>query len=81
MAEARRDAWHVASCGVSPAWSVVFLIFTSLMLLEKRLDRDFGSKKVNRKIKRAYAAYKEAVPVLLPELLPYGRFFGTGYSA
>ena len=51
------------------------------MLLEKRLDRDFGSKKVNRKIKRAYAVYKEAVPVLLPELLPYGRFFGTGYSA
>ena len=46
---------------VSPAWSAFFLVFTSLMLLEKRLDARFGGNP-------EYEAYKQRTSVLL--LLP-----------
>ena len=48
-------------CLVSPAWSFLFLLFTSLMLLEKRSDSKWGQYK-------AYNAYKAATPVLFPIL-------------
>ncbi|GMH86398.1 hypothetical protein TL16_g10525 [Triparma laevis f. inornata] len=44
---------------VSPFWSWFFLVFTSLMLLEKRLDKKFGGK-------AEYEAYKEGTSVLVP---------------
>ena len=50
-----------ALCFVSPAWSAFFLFFTSLMLLEKRLDARFGGQP-------EYEAYKWRTSVLL--LLP-----------
>ena len=43
---------------VSPVWSAFFLLFTSLMLLEKRLDKKFGGMK-------AYEQYKAATSVLV----------------
>ena len=49
----------VALCVVSPGWSMFFLFFTSLMLLEKRANERWGSK-------AAYKAYKEKTPILLP---------------
>ena len=39
------SAWTVALCLVSPAWSFLFLLFTSLMLLEKRCDARWGHLK------------------------------------
>mmetsp|Transcript_17952 Transcript_17952/g.33377 ORF Transcript_17952/g.33377 Transcript_17952/m.33377 type:complete len:348 (+) Transcript_17952:39-1082(+) len=55
---------------VSPLWSWFFLVFTSLMLLEKRLDKKFGNLK-------EYEDYKEATSVLVPWLVsasaPQGR--------
>ncbi len=44
---------------VSPVWSTAFLLFTSLMLLEKRLDAKFGGKP-------EYEKYKRATSVLVP---------------
>ena len=46
-------------CLVSPVWSVFFLFFTSLMLLEKRANAKWGKE-------RDYAEYKQRVPILLP---------------
>ena len=46
-------------CMVSPVWSAFFLIFTSLMLLEKRLDKRFGGNV-------DYIAYKRRTSVLIP---------------
>jgi protein-S-isoprenylcysteine O-methyltransferase Ste14 len=46
---------------VSPLWSTVFLVFTSMMLLEKRLDNKFEGRP-------AYSTYKKQTPVLLPRL-------------
>ena len=43
---------------VSPVWSAFFLLFTSLMLLEKRLDKKFGGMK-------AYEQYKASTSVLV----------------
>jgi len=54
------DSWaKMALCFVSPAWSAFFLFFTSLMLLEKRLDGKFGSDP-------KYIRYKRATSVLVP---------------
>lgn len=44
---------------VSPVWSWFFLVFTSLMLLEKRMDAKFGGSE-------AYAEYKRTTSVLVP---------------
>ena len=49
---------------VSGVWSGFFLLFTSLMLLEKRLDGRFGGV-------AAYEQYKLEVPVLVPDLLTF----------
>lgn len=46
---------------VSPLWSTFFLVFTSMMLLEKRLDNKFKGRP-------AYEEYKKQTPVLLPRL-------------
>lgn len=46
---------------ITPVWSLVFLLFTSLMLLEKRADKKWG------RLKR-YQEYKKNVPVLFPGL-------------
>ena len=55
--------WSVAgwwtTCWVSPAWSLVFLTFTSLMLLEKKADKKWGRRKL-------YKEYKASTPVLFP---------------
>ena len=50
-------------CLVTPCWSFVFLLFTSLMLLEKRSDRKWGKS-------LRYQKYKGTTPVWLP-LLPF----------
>ena len=53
------SSWSsVALAFVSPLWSAFFLLFTSLMLLEKRLDAKFGGSK-------AYEEYKRVTSVLL----------------
>lgn len=44
---------------ISPLWSSFFLFFTSLMLLEKRLDAKFGGKP-------AYERYKRETSVFFP---------------
>lgn len=44
---------------VTPIWSLFFLLFTSLMLLEKRADKKWGNLS-------AYKNYKRRVPVLFP---------------
>jgi len=44
---------------ISPAWSCFFLLFTSLMLLEKRMDAKFGSDP-------AYLEHKRTTSVLVP---------------
>merc|ERR1712060_373804 len=44
---------------VTPLWSFFFLVFTSLMLLEKRADAKWGQD-------AAYQRYKSQTPVLFP---------------
>jgi len=44
---------------VPPVWSFVFLLFTSLMLLEKRADQKWGTN-------TEYIKYKGSTPVLFP---------------
>ena len=46
-------------CWVSPAFSAFFLVFTSLMLLEKRIDAKFGGRP-------DYERYKMETSVLVP---------------
>jgi len=53
---------NLCSCAlaaVSPLWSVFFLVFTSLMLLEKRADKKWGGQP-------AYEKYKCTTSVLVP---------------
>lgn len=58
--EAVRAKW-AALCFVSPLWSFAFLLFTSLMLLEKRADARWGGDP-------EYLAYRDGTPVLVPSL-------------
>lgn len=51
--------YSVAIPLVSPLWSAFFLVFTSLMLLEKRADSKWGKDS-------KYQTYKKATPVLFP---------------
>lgn len=44
---------------VSPVWSAFFLFFTSLMLLEKRMDKRYRATS-------GYEQYKGTVPILFP---------------
>ena len=60
-ASGRPTAYGLLVCLVSPAWSFVFLLFTSLMLLEKRGDARWGGDP-------GYEAYKAATPVWWPKL-------------
>ena len=53
------DLSEALLCIVSPVWSIFFLFFTSLMLLEKRANEKWGKQ-------RDYFRYKERVPILLP---------------
>ena len=59
IATSAMGSWTtVAMCWISPLWSGFFLLFTSLMLLEKRMDKKFQRDK-------AYEDYKKRVSVLL----------------
>lgn len=51
--------YGVVVSAVTPIWSCFFLVFTSLMLLEKRADKRWGGE-------QAYQAYLRRVPVLFP---------------
>eukprot|EP00928_Gymnodinium_smaydae_P027386 TRINITY_DN21198_c0_g2_i1.p1 TRINITY_DN21198_c0_g2~~TRINITY_DN21198_c0_g2_i1.p1 ORF type:complete len:691 (-),score=44.93 TRINITY_DN21198_c0_g2_i1:383-2404(-) len=51
------DLWALAL--ISPVWSCFFLVFTSLMLLEKRMLRRLGHLP-------SYQAYISTVPLLVP---------------
>jgi steroid 5-alpha reductase family enzyme len=53
------SAFGVFASVVTPVWSLFFLVFTSLMLLEKRADLKWGNLK-------AYNDYKRNTPVLFP---------------
>ena len=53
------DITNIAIVLTTPIWSMVFLVFTSLMLLEKKADKKWGRQK-------AYQNYKQNVPVLFP---------------
>jgi steroid 5-alpha reductase family enzyme len=57
----RASAAELLTYAVSPVWSCVFLVFTSLMLLEKRADQKWGGIKT-------YENYKTVTPVLFPGL-------------
>ena len=57
----RPSPYAFAVCLVTPLWSFVFLLFTSLMLLEKRADKAFGHMP-------EYRHYKATTPVWLPRL-------------
>ena len=59
--QANADLRTLAQASVTPIWSFVFLLFTSLMLLEKRADAKWGGRP-------AYEAYKARTPVLVPFL-------------
>jgi len=50
---------RLALCMMTPLWSLFFLVFTSLMLLEKRADAKWAGRP-------EYEAYKARVPVLFP---------------
>ena len=52
-------ARSAAVAAISPMWSCFFLVFTSLMLLEKRSDAKWGHLE-------AYRAYRARTPVLFP---------------
>jgi len=54
------DVKSVATCLVTPLWSFVFLVFTSMMLLEKRADNKWGDDP-------KYQAYKARTPVWFPK--------------
>ena len=56
---ARASVVDLITCAVSPVWSCIFLVFTSLMLLEKRADQKWGGMK-------HYEKYKKTTPVLFP---------------
>ena len=58
---ARASVADLLMYAASPVWSCVFLIFTSLMLLEKRADLKWGGLKT-------YEKYKKVTPVLFPGL-------------
>ena len=49
----------ILTCLITPIWSLLFLVVTSLMLLEKRADAKWGGLK-------AYQQYKESTSILLP---------------
>lgn len=51
----------VLVAAVTPLWSLFFLLFTSLMLLEKKSDNKWQGQ-------AAYESYKERTPVLFPSL-------------
>lgn len=60
---------------VTPIWSMFFLIFTSLMLLEKSGDEKFGRKGERKKTGykkaiRQWNLYKQRTPILFPTRLP-----------
>ena len=55
------SAYSVGVCLVTPLWSFVFLLFTSLMLLEKRADARWASDS-------EYLNYKATTNVWLPSL-------------
>ena len=55
----RRPRPRALAPQVTPLWSLFFLVFTSLMLLEKRADRKWGGDP-------EYEAYKRRTPVLFP---------------
>lgn len=60
---------------VTPIWSMFFLIFTSLMLLEKSGDVKFGRKGERKKTGykkaiRQWNLYKQKTPILFPTRLP-----------
>ena len=57
------DPIQVALVCVTPMWSAFFLVFTSMMLLEKRGDAKWGRTK-------AWNEYKARTPVLFPWSLP-----------
>lgn len=57
----RPSLYAVGVCLVTPLWSFVFLLFTSLMLLEKRADLTYGHL-------ADYRRYKATTPVWLPRL-------------
>ena len=52
---------NIAIVLTTPIWSITFLVFTSLMLLEKRADKRWGRLET-------YQNYKRRVPVLFPGL-------------
>jgi steroid 5-alpha reductase family enzyme len=54
-------AYSLGVCAVTPIWSFAFLLFTSLMLLEKRSDAKWGTDP-------KYLAYKARTPVWMPRL-------------
>lgn len=55
------DVFSVATCLVTPLWSFFFLVFTSMMLLEKRADKKWGDDP-------KYQEYKARTPVWFPRL-------------
>ena len=59
MGENPRSMYSVVLSAVTPVWSLFFLLFTSLMLLEKRADARWSNL-------AAYQEYKRRVPVLFP---------------
>lgn len=57
----------VALAAVSPIWSLLFLFFTSLMLLEKKGNNLWGKgSKASAATQAEYEAFKERVPILFP---------------
>ncbi len=52
--------YSLSVCAITPIWSFVFLLFTSLMLLEKRADKRWGGQK-------QYEEYKSTTNVWLPK--------------
>lgn len=62
----QRTATDMMLIAITPIWSLFFLVFTSLMLLEKSAERKWGASS-------AWKRYKRRTPVLLPSRFPTPR--------
>jgi len=58
-----KNALRLATVLITPVWSMFFLVFTSMMLLEKRGDAKWSDSK-------SWNQYKKNTPVLFPDRLP-----------
>jgi protein-S-isoprenylcysteine O-methyltransferase Ste14 len=74
------NAFHMFIIFVTPIWSMLFLSFTSLMLLEKNGNNKWGDGNATE-TGNIWRKYKRETPILFPNRLPlYSEFFRSFHS-